>query len=100
MNLVCVIFEVALLFTAIREDHPPVAMLDAFYPITLITTPVGPVHLTVAVSLIIHILTFVLIATYPSEMPNTVLLISDVGSLIYVDILEAFTRSPFTFAMP
>lgn len=66
-NLEDVVFEVTLLLGSIWEDHLAVAVLNTPDPLALVAATISPVHLTVAVPLILLVLSLVDVATRPLE---------------------------------
>jgi hypothetical protein len=83
-HFVDVVFKVALLLRSIREDHPPVSVLDASDPFTLIATTIGPIHFSVTIPLVVFVFSFVAIATRPLKMTKTAFTIVDIVSFVAV----------------
>lgn len=81
------------------KEHFSISMLDALSPLTLVDTPVSPVHLSVPMSLVIQIVSFVDVATSPPKLTIAMLVVHKVLSFIAVrlDIWPALL--PNSFAM-
>ncbi len=79
-----VIVKVALLDPTVWENHRAKAMLNSLAPNPLVDAAVDPVHLSVAVALVITIVTLVQISTGPLEDTITVLLVHVVVTLVRV----------------
>ena len=82
-----VIFEEALLEAAVRELHLTIPILNASDPLTFVAGAIFPVHLTVAMSLIIFVTPAIVIARLPREHSHSVLFIIFVVSFIHVALL-------------
>jgi hypothetical protein len=54
-----VIFKLSFLNGAVGECHFSIAVLDTCLPFSLIEGTVGPKHLTVAISLVVNVISFV-----------------------------------------
>lgn len=63
-----IILKKALFDPAIWKLHPADTMLDAFLPLSLVARPVDPVHLTVAVPLVVFIVSLVHVSAFPVKL--------------------------------
>lgn len=59
-------------------------MLAPLFPLALVNSSVSPVHLSVALSLVLDIVALIHIAALPGEDPITMLLVHEVLALILV----------------
>ena len=82
-----VVLEQALLEATVGEFHLTVSVLNASDPLTLVARAVFPVHLTVAMSLIIFVTPAIVIARLPREHSHSILFIIFVISFIHVALL-------------
>lgn len=73
-------------------------MLNSSLPFTLIATSIGPVHLTISVSFVFFIFTFVNISTCPLEHPISVLLVCEIVTFVAVALWTTGT-APFSFTL-
>ena len=96
-DFVYIVFKVTFLLRPIREYHFTVSMLDASDPFTLVTASICPVHLSIPVSFIVFIFSFVNITTSPLEYPVAVLFVSVVVTFVAVALRTSCT-SPLTFS--
>ena len=76
-----VVFEEAILNSTIWEGHNAAPVLDAFFPLTLVDGAIGPVHLSISLTLIVHVVSVVDVAAFPGELSLPVLFIVTVHAL-------------------
>ena len=69
------------------------------HPLTLVARAILPVHLAVAVPLVVLVAALVVVATLPGEETHTILLVIFVGTLIHVAVLVIESLLPLAFAM-
>ena len=74
-------------------------MLNAFDPVALIAGAISPVHLTVAHSLVINIISMVDVSTLPGESSQTILFVVHVLSLKSVTLRVIHHLAPFSLAV-
>ena len=94
---VCV--EEAVFHSAIGESHNASAMLDAFDPISFVARPVSPIHLSIAHSFVIYVVSMVNVAALPSESSHAVLLVVLVLTFKSVTFRVVCNFSPLALAM-
>ena len=97
-DFVYIVFKVTFFLRPIWEYHFTISMLDAPDPLTLVTASICPVHLSIPVSFIVFIFSFVDITASPLEYPVAVLFVSVVVTLVAV-ALGASCTSPLTFSL-
>lgn len=97
--LIDIIFEDTLLKSAIWETHSAKTMLDAVLPLTLIAAAIGPVHLAIAVPLILLVAAAVLVTRLPRECANARLLIIHVVAFVLIAVGLGGTLFPFSLAV-
>lgn len=90
--------KVAFFDGSIWEEHLPVTVLDSFLPLTLVDTGISPLHLTIAISFIIFVLSFVDIPTGPSENTKSMLLVETVVPFVLI-ALWSFPTLPSSLTM-
>ena len=86
-TLESVVFEQTFLDTTVRELHAASSILDTMAPLALVAAPVFPVHLTIAVPLVILIAPLVIVARLPSEETEAILFIVFVAALVLIAVL-------------
>lgn len=86
-TLESVVFEQTFLNTTVRELHSTSSILDTMAPLALVAAPVFPVHLTIAVPLVILIAPLVIVARLPSEETEAILFIVFVAALVLIAVL-------------
>ena len=94
---VCV--EVAVFHSAIGEGHNASAVLDAFHPVSFVARPVSPIHLSVAHSFVIYVVSVVYVAALPSKSSHAVLLVVLVFTFKSVTFRVVCYFSPLSLAM-
>ena len=94
-----IVLEKTFFYPSIGKLHPTDTILDSFVPLSFVTGAILPVHLTVAVPLIVLIAPFVIITRFPSEHAHTIFLIVLVGAFVHVAVLVIKALFPFTFAI-
>jgi len=82
--LIYVEFKSAFLDDAIWKYHLAVAVLNPPVPLSLIHTPVSPLHLAVSITLVLLILPFVLIARGPGEHAEPVFFVVEIVTFILI----------------
>ena len=87
--LIDVVFEVAFLARAVWENHAPISVLNSADPFALVTAAVRPVHLAVALSFVVLILSFVNITTCPGKLAEAAFPIVYVVALVAVRLRSA-----------
>ena len=90
-----IVLEQALLDPAVGELHPPYAVLDASLPFTLVARPIFPVHLSIAVPLVILVASLIVVTTFPGELAHSVLLVIFILTFIHVASLGIESLAPF-----
>jgi Na+/proline symporter len=93
-TLVYIKFEDSFFDHTVREDHFAVPMLDPSAPFALINTTVGPLHLAVAISLVIFVFSFVCVSASPGEHPIAMLFVIEIISLILIAGLRTLGALP------
>ena len=76
-----IVLEESKFLETIRENHEPNAVLYALKPKSAVDVPIDPIHLSVTLSQVISVLTFVDIAALPIEFTVVVFLVSPVLTL-------------------
>ena len=94
-----VIFEETFFDAAIGELHLTIAVLNAMVPLALVTRAILPVHLAIAVPLIVPVAASVVITGLPREHTHAILFIVLVVALIHVARLVIKSLLPLSFAM-
>ena len=85
----------------VREDHHSDSRLDTPIPYSHVNAAVCPPHDTVTATFVIFVITCVSVSTFPHEVPNTVLLVVSVLTLISVALLATISLwSPLPFSLP
>jgi len=97
--LIDIIFEDALLKSAIWETHSAKTMLDAVLPLTLVAAAIGPVHLAIAVPLILLVAAAVLVTRLPRKCANARLLIIHVVAFVLIAVGLGGSLFPFSLAV-
>ena len=98
-TLESVVLKKAFLDATVRKLHPADTILDAVHPLSLVTRAILPVHLTVAVPLIVLVATLVVVATLPGEETHAILLVVFVGTLVHIAVLVIESLLPFALAV-
>lgn len=91
-----VVFEVSFLLLAIRKDHAAQSVLYASNPLTFVHATISPQHLTVALSLVLLVISFIDVARCPGENAFAVLLVLLIFTLVCVAGLDVSGATPFT----
>ena len=86
-TLESVVLEQAFLDSTIGELHAASTVLYTVAPLALVARPVFPVHLAIAVPLIVFIAPLVVVARLPSEETKAVLFVVLVAALVLVAVL-------------
>ena len=73
-----VVLEIAILYPPVRKSHDSAPMLYPLLPLALVHRSIRPVHLSVALPLIVDVVAIVDVAALPSELALSVLLIETV----------------------
>ena len=94
-----VVLKIPVFDSAIRKCHYASSVLDTLFPFSFIDGAIGPVHLTIAVALIIHVVSIVYVTTLPSEDALTVLLVHLVHTLESVAFGLIANFPPFAFSL-
>ena len=94
-----IVLEKTLFNATIGKLHPTDTILDSFVPLSFVTGAIFPVHLTVAMPLIVLIAPLIIITRFPSEHAHTIFLIVLVGAFVHVAVLVIKALFPFTFAI-
>lgn len=74
-------------------------MLDSVEPLSFVAGPIGPVHFSVAVPLVLLVAPTVNVARFPSKSAQTRLLVICVLALILVTVLGFLSLTPLAFAV-
>ena len=74
----------AFLHHAVWKSHNALTVLDALLPLTSIHGVICPIHLTIAIPLIIHIIANILVASRPHEGAISMLLVIMVLAVISI----------------
>ena len=98
-TLESVVFEQTFLDTTVRELHSTSSILDTMAPLALVAAPVFPVHLTIAVPLVILIAPLVIVARLPSEETEAILFIVFVAALVLIAVLVIESLLPLASSM-
>ena len=74
-------------------------MLNSLLPIAFVNRSILPIHFSISVTQIVHILTVIVVAVFPVESALAVLLIVHVVASVSVTVLIIFIFSPSAFAV-
>jgi hypothetical protein len=61
-------------------------MLDPLVPLTFVDRAIGPVHLSVPISLVFYICTFVNVATLPGEYSFTIFFVIEIVAFVLIAV--------------
>jgi hypothetical protein len=84
MTHVDIVIEIAFFEGAVGKDHLAITMLDTFDPLTNVATSISPSHLTMAVSFVVLVFSFIVIATSPLKFTLSTFFIFNVLSLVFI----------------
>ena len=82
--LVYVVFKVPLFPGVVWKNHAPVTVLDSADPFALVAAAVSPVHLAIAISLVVLVLAFINVATSPLELTKPAFMVVDIVALVAI----------------
>lgn len=94
-----IVLEETFFDTTVRELHAAGTILDSSHPFSFVARAILPVHLSIAVTLIVPVATLVEIAALPSKHAHTVLLVVFVGTFVHVAILVVESLLPLSLPM-
>ena len=97
-SLKSVVFKVTFFDAPVRKLHASHTILDASVPFAFIAGAIFPVHLSVAVTLIILVAPLVIVARFPGKQTHSVLLVVLVVALVHIAVLVIETLLPFAFS--
>lgn len=80
-----IVLKVSFFGRSIREDHPSNSVLDASDPLTLVHAAISPEHLSITMSLVIEVVTFVYVSTRPCVDSMATLLIMFVVTIVIIE---------------
>ena len=95
-----IVFEVALFRLSIRKHHFPYPVLNTILPLPFINRAVYPVHFSVAVSLIVFIVSFEVVSTRPLKDSKTIFLVKLVLPFVAVSNMFALIDVFLPLSLP
>ena len=83
----------------VRKNHNSKSLLDSINPETSIDRAINPIHLTIAISLIIIVCTLVFVSTYPEKFSISIFHVTLILSLVHVINFLIILYFLFPFAL-
>lgn len=96
---ILIIFKFAFFYRSVFQSNFSKTMLHALLPISFVYWAINPKHLSIPMSFIILVSTNILISTFPFEFTIAMLLIIQVVTCVLIRVFINFIFQPFASTM-